>query len=158
MEIRQIVENKWQVRDLLFLADEQEDMIEKYLDRGELFVCYEGGDAIAVAVVTDEGNDICELQNLAVAPGSQRRGYGKAMVKFLFETYKSHFKTMAVGTGDSPITVPFYEACGFSISHRLENYMLEHYRNPIMENGIQIFDKIVLAKNLKGESASAASN
>ena len=37
MEIKQVFENKKQYMDLLFLADEQEDMIDKYLDRVENF-------------------------------------------------------------------------------------------------------------------------
>jgi hypothetical protein len=55
---------------------------------------------------------------------------------------------MFVGTGDSPITVPFYESCGFIVSHRLKNYMIENYDNPIYENGIQLFDKVYLKKTL----------
>ena len=38
MEIKQVFENKKQYMDLLFLADEQEDMIDRYLDKGDMFV------------------------------------------------------------------------------------------------------------------------
>ena len=38
MTITQITENKKQYLDLLLLADEQESMIDRYLERGELFV------------------------------------------------------------------------------------------------------------------------
>ena len=38
MEIRPVLENKRQYMDLLFLADEQVEMIERYLDKGEMFV------------------------------------------------------------------------------------------------------------------------
>ena len=41
MEIRQITENKKQFLQLLLLADEQEDMIDRYLSRGELFALYD---------------------------------------------------------------------------------------------------------------------
>ena len=53
--IRKVKENKRQFLDLLLLADEQEDMIERYLDRGDLFVMEDGGQAAAVCVVTEEG-------------------------------------------------------------------------------------------------------
>jgi len=37
MRIEKIIENKKQVLDLLLLADEQENMIDKYLPNGDLF-------------------------------------------------------------------------------------------------------------------------
>ena len=41
MRIEKIIENKKQFLDLLLLADEQENMIDKYLARGDLFALYE---------------------------------------------------------------------------------------------------------------------
>ncbi|MFR9152056.1 MAG: GNAT family N-acetyltransferase, partial [Hungatella sp.] len=41
MEIKRIEENKKQFMDLLLLADEQESMIDKYLERGDLFALYD---------------------------------------------------------------------------------------------------------------------
>ena len=38
MNIRKITNNKKEYIDLLLLADEQEDMIDKYLERGEMFL------------------------------------------------------------------------------------------------------------------------
>ena len=35
---------------LLLLADEQENMIDRYLDRGEMFVLEENGQAVTVCV------------------------------------------------------------------------------------------------------------
>ena len=57
MTITQITENKKQYLDLLLLADEQESMIDRYLERGELFVLEDEG-VKAVGVVTDEGSRI----------------------------------------------------------------------------------------------------
>jgi len=55
---------------------------------------------------------------------------------------------MIVGTGDTPIIVPFYENSGFVFSHRLENYFLDHYDEPIFEDGILLKDKIYLKREL----------
>ena len=54
MKIKQIKEGKKEYLDLLFLADEQEDMIERYLSRGEMFVLEDNG-VKAECVVTKEG-------------------------------------------------------------------------------------------------------
>ena len=55
MEIVRIAENRKQYLDLLLLADEQEDMIDRYLERGEMYALEDGG-VKAVCVVTDEGD------------------------------------------------------------------------------------------------------
>lgn len=82
MNIREIHENKKQFLPLLLLADEQENMIDRYLERGTMYVLEDGG-VKAECVVTDEGGGILELKNLAVEPEAQRKGYGKALIDFL---------------------------------------------------------------------------
>jgi len=145
MEIKIISNNKKSFMDLLLLADEQEDMIEKYLDRGTLFALYDNG-LKSICVVTDEGNGNFEIQNLATYKQFQGKGYGTRLVKYVFEYYKDKDTVMYVGTG-APL-VSFYEHCGFTFSHRLENYFLEHYKEPIIEAGIQLKDKVYLKKDL----------
>ena len=53
MDIRKIKENKKKYLDLLLLADEQEDMIDRYLERGSMYVLEDDG-VKAECVVTDE--------------------------------------------------------------------------------------------------------
>jgi len=43
MSIIEIKENKKQYLDLLLLADEQEDMIDRYLERGTMYALYDEG-------------------------------------------------------------------------------------------------------------------
>ena len=73
MNIRVIHKNKKRFLPLLLLADEQEDMIDRYLERGTMYVLEDGG-VKAECVVTDEGGGILELKNLAVEPEAQRKG------------------------------------------------------------------------------------
>ena len=81
-----MAENKKEYLDLLLLADEQEDMIDRYLERGIMYVLEDDG-VKAECVVTDEGNVILELKNIAVEPDFHVRGYGKALVELLILTY-----------------------------------------------------------------------
>lgn len=145
MNIREIHENKKQFLSLLLLADEQEDMIDRYLERGTMYVLEDGG-VKAECVVTDEGGGILELKNLAVEPESQRKGYGKALIDFLVCKYKGRYSVLQVGTGDSPLTIPFYEKCGFVRSHKIENFFTDNYDHPIYECGVQLTDMIYLQK------------
>lgn len=145
MEVKTIENNKKDFLDLLLLADEQESMIDKYLDRGKLFALYDDG-LKSICVVTDEGNGSYEIQNLATYEQFQGKGYGKALVKHIFNFYKG--STMLVGTGDVPWILSFYERCGFVLSHRIENYFLEHYDKPMFEEGVQLKDKVYLKADL----------
>ena len=53
MEIKRIIENKDDFMDLLLLGDEQENMVKKYLQIGELYALYENN-LKTVCVVTKE--------------------------------------------------------------------------------------------------------
>lgn len=146
MEIVRIVENRKQYLDLLLLGDEQEDMIDRYLERGDMYALRDAGGVRAVCVVTDEGDGVLELKNIAVAPEAQRKGYGRALVEFLLREYRGRFSALQVGTGDSPLTIPFYEACGFTRSHVVRKFFLDHYDHPIFEGGVQLVDMVYLRR------------
>ena len=144
MFIKEIKGNKRAYLPLLLLADEQESMIDLYLDRGTMFVLEEDGIIKGECVVTDEGEGVLEIQNLAVARAWQGKGYGKKLIEYVVERYKDPYEILQVGAGDSPLTVPFYEHCGFVRHHVLKNYILDHYDRPIFEGGKQLFDKVYL--------------
>lgn len=139
--------DKKQYLSLLLLADEQEDMLDRYLERGTMYVLEDDG-VKAECVVTDEGGGVLELKNIAVEPGAQGRGYGKALVDFLIRTYGRRYTVLQVGTGDSPATIPFYEACGFRRHHRVKNFFIDHYDHPIYECGVRLVDMVYLQREL----------
>lgn len=141
MEFRTISDNKRDFLPLLLLGDEQEDMISRYLDRGTLWTLYDSG-LRAVCVVTEEDDGDLEIKNLAVAPESQRRGYGRAMVEHVVRQYRGRGRRLLVGTGDSPLTVLFYEACGFRECGRVKDFFLDNYDHPIFEAGRQLVDMV----------------
>lgn len=147
MEIKEYCGNKKRLLSLLLLADEQEDMIDRYLDRGTMYVLDDDG-IKCECVVTDEGDGVLEIKNLAVEPDCQGKGYGRAMIDYIAARYKGQFSVLQVGTGDSPLTVPFYEKCGFVRSHSVNNFFTENYDHPIFECGIQLVDMIYLRRIL----------
>ena len=118
MDIRRIESGKRDFLPLLLLGDEQEDMIDRYLDRGTLLALYDGG-LRAVCVVTKEAPGVFEIKNLAVEPAFQRQGYGRAMVRHVAGACRTAGGTcLLVGTGD-PIssfnftTTPYTKGGGF---------------------------------------------
>ena len=151
MSVIEILTDKKQYLDLLLLADEQEDMIDRYLEKGTMYVLEENG-VKAECVVTDEGNGVLEIKNIAVLPECQRMGYGKRLIEFIEQTYRDDFRILRVGTGDSQLTIPFYEKCGFIESHRVKNFFTDNYNHPIFECGVQLVDMVYLEKDLLWES------
>lgn len=144
MDIKKVLNNKKEHIGLLLLADEQEDMIDKYLERGEMFVLDDNG-IKAECIVTKEGNGIYELKNIAVSPSFQRKGYGKSLIEYVFAYYPD-CKTMLVGTGDVPSSLGFYHSCGFCESHRIKNFFTDNYDHLMFEDGKQLVDMVYLKR------------
>jgi len=139
MRIEKIINNKKQFLDLLLLADEQENMIDKYLKIGDLFALYDD-DLKSICVVTAIDDETCELKNIATYKKYQGKGYAKTLIKFVADFYKNNYKIMLVGTGDFPPILSFYESCGFEKSHCIKNFFTDNYDQPMFEAGIRLID------------------
>ena len=148
MRIRSVKTEKKAYLALLLLADEQEDMIDRYLERGEMYVLEAGEEALAVCVVTEEGEGTLEIKNLAVREDMQGGGLGRRMMEEMELRYKDQYHTLLVGTGDSPLTVPFYERCGFVRSHVVKDFFTYHYDHPIIEGGVLLRDMVYFKKSI----------
>ena len=95
MEIIEVAENKKQYLELLLLADEQEDMIDRYLDKGKMYVLDDNG-IKCECVVTNEGNGVLEIKNIATVPEYQGKGYAKALIDFIIKKYKEKYNILQV--------------------------------------------------------------
>ena len=89
-----------------------------------------------------------EIKNIATAPEYQGKGYAKALIDFIVEKYGEQYAILQVGTGDSPLTIPFYEKCGFVRSRIIPHFFTENYDYPIYEDGIQLVDMVYLKRKL----------
>lgn len=154
MKIIKTDRDKKRYLELLLLGDEQESMIDRYLEKGDMYVLQEEGKAAGVCVVIAESEEILELKNIAVAPEYQHQGWGKRMIDFLEQTYAGSFRILQAGTGDVPATVLFYEACGFHRAHVIPDFFIRNYDHPIFECGKQLKDMVYFQKEIdvrKGE-------
>ena len=142
-----IAENKKDYLPLLLLGDEQESMIDRYLERGTLYAWREGEQVQGVCLVTDEGDGVLELKNIAVAPAFQRQGIGRAMIEALVQRYRGSYRMLQAGTGEVPSTMGFYQSCGFTLSHRVKDFFLQ-YDHPIVEDGVQLRDMVYFRREL----------
>jgi ribosomal protein S18 acetylase RimI-like enzyme len=147
VRIEKVIKNKKQFLDLLLLADEQENMIDKYLPGGDLFALYDD-DLKSVCVVVPINNETCELKNIATYEKYQGNGYGKALIRFISGFYKNDYKTILVGTGETPGILSFYEKCGFKKLHRVKNFFTDNYDHPMFDGDMQLVDMVYLKKKL----------
>ncbi len=148
MKITKIEDNnKINFMDLLLLADEESEMIEKYLLRGEMFALYDD-DLKSVCIVTRENDDVCELKNIVTYEKWHGKGYGSKLLNYIFSYYKDKYTTMLVGTGDIPWILQFYQKNGFRSSHRIKDFFIDNYDHPMFEDGVQLVDMVYLSKSL----------
>jgi len=148
IDIDQVTGDKKAYLELLLLGDEQEDMIDRYLDRGIMYILTDRNQVLGQCVVTDEGNGVLEIKNIAIRETAQGKGLGRMLVEDMARRFQGKYTMLQVGTGDSPSTLPFYEKCGFVRHHIIPNFFTDHYDHPIVEQGKQLRDMIVLRRAL----------
>ena len=108
----------------------------------------ENGELIAGLDACTTAFRILYVSTVFVKESHRRKGYGKALIRFVADTYRGKFQILQVGTGDSPLTVPFYEKCGFVRSHYIKNFFTDNYDHPIFECGVQLVDMVYLRQML----------
>ena len=134
--------------ELLLIGDEQQDMVEKYIYQCDLFALYEEDTLMAVCAVVWHDHATIEVKNIAVYEQYRRRGFGRYLLEFVCHHYSDSARTLLVGTGESPATLPFYKRCGFTYSHRIPEFFTDHYDHPIFEDGVQLRDMVYLKKEI----------
>ena len=149
MKIKEIKENKIEFMELLLIGDEEESMINSYLDQSTLFVAYDNREPVAVCAVIKSDFCTIEIKNLATYPKYQNQGYASALLDFVYNRYKETFKAFILGTGENEKTLNFYKNRGFIEFDRIKNFFIDNYSHPIFENGKQLTDMIYLKKIIK---------
>ncbi len=88
MKIEKTTNNKKKHLNLLLLADEQEDMIDKYLEHGDMFALYDD-DLKTICVVAEIDEEVCELRNISTYKKHRSKGYAKTLISYISDHYKN---------------------------------------------------------------------
>jgi len=137
--------------DLLLLADETIEAIDKYVHQSDIYVLERDNIVIAVFVLQAICSDTIEIKNIAVDTAFQGQGIGQGLLKDAINLAKEKgFKKIIIGTGDAGIKQLYlYQKVGFEIYDIKHRFFIDHFPEPIYENGIQLKHMIMLKIDLK---------
>lgn len=135
--------------NLLLLADPDKAAISRYLGASDCFVARDEGVVVGVAVLRTVSENIVELMNIAVTPGLQQRGYGNRVLSLLIRRLRNDgCQKLEVGTGTFGYQLKFYQKLGFRVTAIRRDFFLDHYAEPVIEEGLQHKDMLVLSLDL----------
>jgi len=137
--------------ELLLLADETVEAIEKYVFDSAIYVLEQENKIIAAYVLQSIGRDEIEIKNIAVHADYQGQGIGKFLLRDAVSRAKEKgFGRILIGTGDVAVKqLRLYQKEGFEMFDIRKNFFVENYPKPIYENGVQLKHMVMLKKELK---------
>lgn len=144
--IEKIERDKKRFLDLLLDADPYEPMLDLYLEKGEMFVLYKDKVPVSECVLLERADGEMELKNLATAPAFQRRGYARRLVEAMVKRYAGRYRYLYVGTSNPAV----YQPMGFEYAYTVKNFFVDHYPEPIIDEGVRCVDMIYLRRPLNG--------
>ena len=149
--IRQLRKGEKIPYDLLLLADETLEAIDKYIFGSGIYVLEQENRIIAEYVLQQINRNEVEIKNIAVITDCQGQGIGKFLLRDAACKAKGKgFKTIIIGTGDASIKQLYlYKKEGFEEFDIKKSFFIDNYPEPIYENGIQLKHMIMLKKELK---------
>ena len=136
--------------DLLFLADETVESIDKYIHDCVIYLLMFRNKSVGVCAVCETSPSIIEIKNIAVVEELRGRGFGKLMINSLIDNAERNgYERVIIGTGDAGIRqINLYKKCGFEIYDKKKNFFIDNFPEPIYENGIRCIDQVVLSIEL----------
>ncbi|WP_077624135.1 GNAT family N-acetyltransferase [Sediminibacillus massiliensis] len=148
MKIQKLNNKDTYPMDLLLTADPDPAMVAKYITNGECFAAMEENRIRGVYILVKTKPETAEIVNIAVQSQYQGKGIGKRLLRDAeYRTKAMGLKRLEIGTGNSSIgQLALYQKCGFRLDKIIHDFFLEHYSEPIFENGIACRDMIRLYK------------
>ncbi len=149
MKIEEVVQvrNRDKYRELFLIGDEDEGMLKKYLYEGKMYLLFDNGLRGGIIVIRKNDSTV-EIKNISIFPEFHRCGYGQKLIAYIENKYKNKFNKIIVGTGDSPLTMPFYKSMDFKDYFVVKDFFTKNYEEPIYEGGVLLKDMIYLEKNI----------
>ena len=147
MEIRRITGDKWEFRDLLLEADPEVPAVDAYLGDSDMYVLLEEGRAVSEICIWQRPDGQAEIKSLATDADHRGKGCATRLIRHAIRLCAPRYEKLYVGTSDS--NIPFYEHCGFRRDYVEKNFFVDHYAEPVVEDGVVLRDMQYLSMELK---------
>ena len=137
---------------LLLEADDAEEHMRGYLDRGELLEIHDAEGMIGVVVLVREADEV-EIWNIALAADRRGHGLGRAAIRAIADrSTRAGASRLIVGTSDCSLgTIAFYRKAGFRFAGVRDGYF-DTYPIVVVENGIRARDMVMFQMALPPDS------
>lgn len=132
--------------DLLLTADPLKELVDAYLNQSEVYVARQHDEILGVIVLFPLTPDTIEIKNIAVKSQHQGKGIGRFLIEHsILIAKQKQQKQICIGTANSSThQLKFYQNMGFVITDIKPNFFIDHYTEPIFEDGIQAKDMVLL--------------
>lgn len=134
--------------DLLLVADETKEAIEKYIYQSTIYSAFinECLTPVGVFALFKINDEQIEIKNIGVLELYQCRGIGSFLIEKIKEIAEENsYREIIVGTPDTGIKqIKFYEKNGFKKFAIKKNFFPKNYANTIIEDGVILKDMVML--------------
>lgn len=139
--------------DLLYLADEDDDQINKYINESVFFASYINNEIVGMIGLKEINSGKIEIVCIAVYEKMQNKDLGKQLIQKAIDYSKiKKFKEIIIKTGNGGIKqLKLYMKCGFRMNKIIPDYFSKYYNFPIYEEDIQCVDQIQLQYRIYSE-------
>lgn len=136
--------------DLLLLADEEVQAVERYVYQSDVYVVEIDGRIVGTYVLFPIDEHTGEVKAIAVDEEFQNRGIGKLMLKDAdVMAEQKGFDELIIGTPTiARKQLSIYRKAGYEMYTVKKNFYLENYTHPIFEDGVRIIDMQMLKKSI----------
>ncbi len=141
-------------RDLLYLADPSDEMLNAYVDVSYAFVCRIDREIVGALLMMQTRPFTMEIMNISVRESFWNQGIGRKLIqRAVIKALETGMKKIEIGTGNPGVVqMLLYQKCGFRITGVEFDYFRKRCAEKIIENGIECRDMIRMEMHLDEEA------
>ena len=129
----QEITNKMDYALLLTESDPNINLVEDYLEKGQLYGYFVDNEPVSFIAVLKKSDNEVEIKNILTLQEHRGYGYAKSLIQYIEKMYQS-IPTIYVSTANSSMSnIAFYTKFGYHYSHRIEEFFIKYYPQEIYE-------------------------
>lgn len=135
---------------LLLAADPARGRIESYLGKSAILEARIKDQLVGLLLLVSKSTERGEIVNLSVNETQQNQGIGSQLIqRALIHGKKIGYQSMEVSTGTTSFCPLYlYQKNGFRVESVEQDYFTKGYAEELIENGLVLKDRLILAQSL----------